>query len=266
MTGLLLPGQAGTIGIRRPVYCAEAKALFARLPSVQNVARKRAIDRFIRALKAAGVWSKLDVLHVLAAGVTANALLNWKGASYTASLVSAPTFTANSGYAGNGSSSYVDSGFNPATAGGQFAQNDMWFGVYGTTDGVIAASDAGWFASPNGVTIRCRDTGDIMAARANQATAKSSPASSVTSGIGLRSVARNGASSVSLRSNGVEVATDTAASAAIVSGNLRYGSSSAAAFTSRRFGIGAAGAYLTVPQDAAFAAAADAFLAAIANI
>jgi hypothetical protein len=67
-------------------------------------------------LKSAGVWSKLDTFAVFATdGDSDFALIDWKRLSlYTA--FNSPTFTANQGYAGNGSSAYIDTGFQPSLA------------------------------------------------------------------------------------------------------------------------------------------------------
>lgn len=68
-------------------------------------------------LKAAGIWSKLDTFGVFATdGNSDFALIDWKRLiQYTA--VNSPTFTTNGGFAGNGTSSYIDTNFNPSTQG-----------------------------------------------------------------------------------------------------------------------------------------------------
>lgn len=75
-------------------------------------------------LKAGGVWNKLDTLAVFATNGNIDfALIDWKRLSqYTA--VNSPTFTTNEGFTGNGTSSYVDSNFNPSTSGVNYTLND----------------------------------------------------------------------------------------------------------------------------------------------
>jgi len=63
----------------------------------------------------------LDCLYIMATDTitgtnTAVANLNLCGTSYTLSPVNSPTFTADQGYTGNGSTSYLNAIFNPATA------------------------------------------------------------------------------------------------------------------------------------------------------
>jgi hypothetical protein len=66
-------------------------------------------------LKDAGVWSKLDTFSVFATdGDSDFALIDWKRLTqYTA--FNSPTFTADEGFTGNGTSSYIDCNYNGAT-------------------------------------------------------------------------------------------------------------------------------------------------------
>jgi hypothetical protein len=75
-------------------------------------------------LKAGGIWSKLDTFAVFATdGDSDFALIDWKRLSdYTA--VNSPTFTTNEGFTGNGTSSYIDTNFNPATQGTNYTLDD----------------------------------------------------------------------------------------------------------------------------------------------
>jgi hypothetical protein len=75
-------------------------------------------------LKAAGVWAKLDSFGVFATDGNSNfALIDWKRlVNYTA--VNSPTFSTNGGFAGNGTSSYIDTNFNPATQGVNYTLNN----------------------------------------------------------------------------------------------------------------------------------------------
>lgn len=98
------------------IYSNEAVAFFARLSSQPTTARKTLYNNLIVALKSAGVWAKLDALYLTAADVSSTALTNLVSSSYTLSPTSAPTFAADSGYHGNGTSSYLDTLFNPTTA------------------------------------------------------------------------------------------------------------------------------------------------------
>jgi hypothetical protein len=81
-------------------------------------------------LKDAGIWSKLDTFSVFATdGDSDFALIDWKRLSdYTA--VNSPTFTANQGFSGNGTTSYINSNFNPSIGGFNLSLNSISFGGY----------------------------------------------------------------------------------------------------------------------------------------
>jgi hypothetical protein len=81
-------------------------------------------NQLVLDLKAGGVWSKLDTFAVFATdGNIDFALIDWKRLSqYTA--VNSPTFTTNVGFLGNGTSSYIDTNFNPSTSGVNYTLNN----------------------------------------------------------------------------------------------------------------------------------------------
>lgn len=81
------------------------------------------IDRLVKY----DIWDKLDVLYVFAQdGDEEFGVINWKNPSgvISATLVNAPTFVINGGFTGNGTSSYIDTNFNPFTQGVQYTQNN----------------------------------------------------------------------------------------------------------------------------------------------
>ena len=128
-------------------YSPEAVALFARMTTQLSVGRKALINDLIVALKAAGVWTKLDVLHVMAAADSQTARQNWLADQYNLTPVSAPVFTPDQGYQGDGASSYLSTGFNPATAiAPKYSQNDSHHGLWSRTNllnGAGASFDSG---------------------------------------------------------------------------------------------------------------------------
>lgn len=74
-----------------------------------SAGRQTIVDNLITSLKGSGHWANTDRLWLFGAENTQSALRDIKTTAL-ASVVNAPTFTANQGYAGNGTSSYVDSG------------------------------------------------------------------------------------------------------------------------------------------------------------
>ncbi len=79
-----------------------------------------------------GVAAKLDRLWVFAQLTEALALVDII-ANATATTVGSPTFTANRGYTGNGTTSYIDSNYNPATAGVKYIRDSASVSVWSNT-------------------------------------------------------------------------------------------------------------------------------------
>ena len=81
-------------------------------------------------LKAAGVWAKLDTFAVFATdGDSDFALICWKRLVQM-TAVNSPTFTSSQGFQGNGTSSYIDTNFNPATQGVNFRDDNASRGAW----------------------------------------------------------------------------------------------------------------------------------------
>jgi hypothetical protein len=89
------------------------------LPSASQQALQ---NQLLVDLKDAGIWSKLDTFAVFAtdaedspgSGTSNFALIDWKRLS-DYNPVNSPTFATNQGFTGNGSSSYIDTNYNPNT-------------------------------------------------------------------------------------------------------------------------------------------------------
>jgi len=123
---------------------AEASALVARMTTAPTRLRKQRIDTLVGSLKTAGVWAKLDALYVMAAHDAQAARLNWIADVFNLTAVSAPTFTADRGYAGDGSTSYLDTGFNPATASTpNYVQDSAHYGWWVQDGSAAAVNDFG---------------------------------------------------------------------------------------------------------------------------
>lgn len=156
---------ARTSGLTNPVkdaYCVMIKALESGSIITGNLSG------------ATGCGSVLDGIYILATSNTTTAALNICGTSYSLITNGTPTsFTAYAGYVGDGSTFYLDTGFVPSTAGGNFALNSATMGVYlpnsdtvssgliqiGAAHGTatqsfsyIAAAGTGFAAEVNGAT------------------------------------------------------------------------------------------------------------------
>jgi hypothetical protein len=123
----LFAGQLPT-ELGNNIFCIEyiyilnyAKYRKYTLPSLSQQIKQ---NQLLVDLKNAGVWDKLDTFAMLATdGSSDFALIDWKRLSqYTA--VNSPTFTTNGGFTGNGTSSYVDTNFNPTVGTNKYLLND----------------------------------------------------------------------------------------------------------------------------------------------
>jgi hypothetical protein len=113
-------------------------AIFEAFTTPPTAERKALIDTCVRALVAGGVWDLLDVLDVSAAADDQASLINWiSPGTHDATAVDGPSFVADQGYT-FASTAYLDSNFNPATAGGNYAQNSC--SVFGWTPSTLVDS------------------------------------------------------------------------------------------------------------------------------
>jgi hypothetical protein len=80
-------------------------------------------NQFMLAIKAAGVWAKLDVLCVFRGSGENNAILDWKRLTEVSNIDC--VFDSTQGFIGDASiPAYIDAKFNPGTAGVNYTQND----------------------------------------------------------------------------------------------------------------------------------------------
>lgn len=146
---------------RGAAYDAAALTWFAAVVTAGGTVsptRKGYVDTLIKGLKADSVWSKLDCLWLFAAENTQSALLDLVGLR-TASPGGAPTFTTDRGYAGDGSSTYINTTWNPSTHGVAYTLNSAHLMLYNRTartDTGSSTSNAGAVVSGNYAQIYCR--------------------------------------------------------------------------------------------------------------
>lgn len=216
-------GDASATKSVTPTGLAETDALIARFTTPPTTARAKLINTLIGSLIIAGVWAKADGLHVYAAHDAQAARRNWIADAYNATAVSSPTFAQDRGYTGNGSSSYLDTNFNPSTAGGKYQQNSACLGGWNLT--IRAASAArplvgAESAASSGSNIYVRLTGNLTFYRCNDNTEAAGLSDTVSNGLFAsnrstssgRQAYKNGASAGSIPSN---------TSRALVNANLR---------------------------------------------
>jgi hypothetical protein len=188
-------------------------------------------------LKAAGVWSKLDTFAVFATdGDSDFALIDWiRLSQYTA--VNSPTFTTNEGFNGNGTSSYIDTNYNPISGTNYILNNaSRIMFIKSGFDNLFPESSAG------GVPNSTRNAVDTRQ-RINQNTVVNSTTSPSnwcnTSGV-LRTIHRENSATIEMFTDTTQISA-IATSNFITSGNqyLLRGSSGYVTNTFGMYGMGA---------------------------
>lgn len=251
---------AGFTPSRGNYYDDDSTALFGRFTTEPTPTRKQAINSLIVSLKDAGVWTKLDVLHVFAAANAQGSLLNWKGSFSDATTVSSPTFTADRGYTTNGTSSYLNMNFNPSVGTHQYLLNSASFGFWSRTTGQQAGVDIG---GPNGSGAlgRARNATDQVQARVNDGT--TSTMGTNTNGSGLFTFTRPNSSVKRAYRNSTQIGTDTAVTSTVLPIGLVIGQFGGSNFSARQYSLAFAGASLTATDVANFYAATLAYMQAV---
>lgn len=118
-------------------FAAETQAILNAFTTPATNARAAQIDTLVAALKSAGVWSLLDALWIMAAADSQAACINWiNPATFTLSPQNSPTFAADRGYTGNGTSSYINTTFVPSTDGVNYTQNSAHASYWSRTSAV----------------------------------------------------------------------------------------------------------------------------------
>ena len=254
----VLTGQAATLTKME----VESVTLFAAMSVEPTSARKVIINTLINALKTAGVWSKIDVMWVLAAHDEQAGRLNWiTPGTYTATVVNSVTFTADRGFAGDGVSGHLDTGFAPATHGVQFQQDNAHIGVYQRTGG----GNGNEPFSANNASLRhtvAGGTGTSTRSVLNSSTQINGPAGGTQPIHGMGR--RNDASNVSVLRDGAQVtAPSSAGLSALQASNMRIGVRGNSTFVTHQIAAAHMGAYLDDTESAALYSAMHTYMVAV---
>lgn len=240
----------------------EAAAFIARLPTPPSNARKIVINNLFKALVVAGVLPKLDMLQIYAADVQANALLNWISSSYNGTLTDSPTFTADRGFTFNGTTQYLDTGYNPST-GPKWGQNDHTFGRWMRSGSAGNVADLG-VNDGSGRTATIASNASGVAYTVGDSSVSSTQA---TSPIGNIAAARSAAGSFDIYKAGASVANIAGASNTGANLNFYVGalnlSGAAASFSPNQYSAAYAGQALNSTEMAALHNALQAYMTAV---
>jgi hypothetical protein len=206
-----LPRRSGAAGFV-PVN-AETVTLLAAMTTQPDDTRAALIDGTITDLKDGGIWAKLDELWFTAAHTEQAGLLGWKRLK-DLTAVNAPTFTVDRGFAGNGTTSYLNTNYVPSTDGVQYTLNDASLGLYSRTNsaGDLAVEMGVQIGGGGRSTCEPRDLSSRIRFSVNSAVNVRSANNTVTDSSGLFVSRRTTSTALSGLRNGsvIATATDTA--------------------------------------------------------
>lgn len=242
MTGSGL-GLDITLG-SRPAYEPEALALFARMTTPPDARRKGLINTLIAGLKHAGVWSRLDAFYMLAAHTAQAACLNWVADAYNLAPVNNPAFEVDRGYTGNGINAYLDTGFNPVTAGGKFSLNDAHLGVWCLTDTAEDRNDIGNFNA----RIFARNSGGAISGRMNDNSVPLA-APAVSTSVGHTVLSRGDSQGYRIDKDGISRVTVTHPAIGMSSQTFWLLAANGSSYGTRQYAYGHLGRALSATQN-----------------
>ena len=131
--------------------------------ALPTTAQLQTFSQLVTRLKTLNFWSKFDVFWWMVNDNTSGqafARINWKNPSaFYLNPINAPTWTANAGYTLNGTTQYLDTGFNPATNGVQYTLNDAGRYMYHIRTSTTVASVIDGNSTANDNTMRVSASG-----------------------------------------------------------------------------------------------------------
>lgn len=111
-------------------YAAETKRWIGRMDTLQTADQRKTKDSLVAFMKADTLWSKLDIFYILANLDSGSAKLNILKDTFNLTAVNSPAFTTQRGYTGNGTTSYLNSGWTPSTNAVNFLLDSGNMSVY----------------------------------------------------------------------------------------------------------------------------------------
>lgn len=224
-----------------------------------DAARAALIDGLIIALKTAGVWARLDAFYMLAAHDEQAACRNWVADAFNLVPIANPAFQTDRGYTGNGSTSYLESGYDPTIHATHFLRDDHHMAVGIGTNVAEDKSDIGntrnrIFSRTLGNSISGRSASDIAPMGLPPA----------TDARGRICVTRPSSSSFSIYKNGTHLSTNNQTTLPLtVAGFRLLGSGGLITSSTKQHYHGSWGASLSQVQIAAYDLAARTYLRAV---
>jgi hypothetical protein len=214
--------MSGTVEWRRQTTVEKASAYSSQFNTVYSAFGTKPgdteagyMDTMVRALVSGGYWDRFDILYIMSSNTSANAFINWKNPgtyNLTDPESTNPTFTAYEGFAGDGSSDYLSTNFEPSAHQSSATRTDASMGIYvrSWTNGEVAFGASGYSDGLSRTALKPHDSAVVYTAYINSG-GTSTQYSSMTEGhLGLNVISRTGETTNEIFHNGVSVGTSTA--------------------------------------------------------
>lgn len=256
--------------MRRPHIHPATQAYFLAVMAnggTYTTARYLLVNKLIGDLWACGAWPRMDDAWLLVAENATQALVSLKQ-NRLATAVNSPTFTADAGYAFDGATNYIDTGFIPGTHAVAMTGGDLRLSTYERTN--VAGNlerAAGLTTSTNSnLSIEPRRAAGTVRVGIN--CAATTGTATTADSRGMTSASRSGAT-VPIYKNGAlfdtvtPASTDTVLPTHALYIGCQNNAGTAGGFSARTVGWVEVGASLTAVQEAAAYAALQSFMTAI---
>lgn len=236
------------------MYLPESEAIFAAFTTPPSTARKNAIDTFVRALIASGMWAELDTFYVMAAADAQASTINWRApATFPLVQVGTPVFAADQGWTSAGTS-WLSTGYNMgAESGRKVLVNDHSFYAASLTN-TSEANATTFLAGSARLVVQPRNNSAAYSSRSASGSTDTG-AVSENVGKGLFGIRRNNSANYQRDRNGTVHATVTRASASITSAVCLVCTNDGVNLSSKVLSLLAFGGYVDDATSAAFYAA-----------
>ncbi|KKM71055.1 hypothetical protein LCGC14_1434530 [marine sediment metagenome] len=136
--GSVLTFEGKVLTYTPSVFGAEYQAVYDAYTTKPDAATAAIWNTCVETWVANGEWATKDIIYVYAAHTNGagEALINWKTpGTFDATAFNAPTFTADEGFLGNGTTQYINTGgWIPSVNGVNYLQDDASQIIYIRTD------------------------------------------------------------------------------------------------------------------------------------
>lgn len=241
-----------------------ASAIIARMSVTPDATRQGHITTLYNSLNSAGIIAKLDALYIIAAHDAQAARLNWLKNNFNLTAVSSPTFTTDRGYAGNGTTSYMETDFNPSTGGAHnFVQDGASIGIWSRSN----VNNSGQFdigcGTSTGAGLNSRSSLANTMRGSITTTGASSNYGSNTTSVGHFALVRTSSSLTTGYIDGSSVGTASTASTGVPSATINLMRAGGANYSTRQLAAAYIGGGLTSTDMSNLDSALRTYLTAI---